>query len=89
MRFRWNDWNIEHVAMHGVDPEEAEQVVRQATQPFPLRYPDEKFMVWGPGRGGRLLQVFFVTDEDQTIYVIHARPLTDQEKRRYRRRRRR
>ncbi len=89
MLFRWNAWNLEHVAVHAVDPEEAEMVVSHAEQPYPLRYPEGKFMVWGRGRGGRLLQVFFVLDEDKTIYVIHARPLTDQEKRRYRRRRKR
>jgi hypothetical protein len=37
--------------------------------------------VWGRGRGGRLLQV--VLDDDDTIFVIHARPLTAGEKRRY------
>lgn len=30
----------------------------------------------------------YVLDDDGTAYVIHARPLTDAEKRRYRRRRR-
>lgn len=44
MDFRWNDWNLEHVAVHGVEIEEAEHVVE------------------------------------------HARPLTEREKRRYRRR---
>jgi hypothetical protein len=33
-----------------------------------------------------LLQVIFVMDDDETIYVIHARPLTEREKRRHRRR---
>jgi uncharacterized DUF497 family protein len=53
-----------------------------------LERPDEKFLVWGPGRGGRLLQVVFVLDPDDTVYVIHARPLTEAEKRRIRRGRR-
>jgi hypothetical protein len=26
MEFRWNDWNIEHIAGHGVSPDEAETV---------------------------------------------------------------
>jgi hypothetical protein len=33
-------------------------------------------------------QVVYVIDPDGTVYVIHARPLTDREKRRYRRRKR-
>jgi uncharacterized DUF497 family protein len=42
--------------------------------------------VWGRGRSGRFLQVVFILDDDDTVFVIHARPLTDREKRRFRRR---
>ena len=87
MEFRWNDWNIEHVAKHGIDTDEAEQVVAQARAPYPLIRSDEKYLVWGPGRADRLLQVVFVLDDDGTVFVIHARQLTDAEKRRFRRRR--
>ena len=45
----------------------------------------DKWLVWGRGWGGRLLQVIFVVDPADTIYVIHARPLTEQENRRLRR----
>lgn len=85
MRFRWNEWNIEHIAKHGVSPEEAEVVVSLAKRPFPRKIEDDKWLVWGRGNGGRPVQVIFVLDEDETIYVIHARPLTDGEKRRFRR----
>ena len=76
----------EHVERHGVEPEEAEQVVYGAKSPFPLVQDDEKYLVWGPTEAGRLLQVVFVIDPDDVIFVIHARPLTEREKRRYRRR---
>ena len=46
---------------------------------------DDKRLVWGRGRGGRLLQVIFVLDDDGTVFIIHARPLTQKEKQRYRR----
>lgn len=49
---------------------------------------DEKFLVWGAGRGGGPLQVVFVLDPDDTVCVIHARLLTEAEKRRMRRGRR-
>jgi uncharacterized DUF497 family protein len=84
--FRWNDWNLDHIAEHGVDRDEAEMVVTGAKQPYPLRYPDDKYFVWGRGPGGRFLQVIYLLDEDETMYVIHARPLTETEIRRYRRR---
>ena len=89
MEFRWNDWNIQHVARHGVDPMEAEFVVENARSPWPLVRQDEKWLVWGPGRGGRLLQAVFVLAASDSVFVIHARPLTTRETRRYRERQRR
>ena len=85
MQFRWIEWNIEHLAEHGITPEEAEMVVEGARKPFPRRVEEEKFLVWGRGRGGRLLQVLFLREESDLAFVIHARPLTEVEKRRYRR----
>ena len=41
----------------------------------------------GRGVSGRFVQVCYLVDDDGTLYIIHARPLTDSEKRRYRRRR--
>jgi uncharacterized protein len=89
MDFRWNDWNLDHIARHGVDPDEAELVICLAERPYPVDHGDDKWIVWGRGRGGRLMQVVFVLDDDGTVYVIHARPLNEREKRRWRRRRRR
>ncbi len=86
MEFRWNEWNEEHLSGHGVTPEDAEDVIRGARSPFPLVQDDEKYLVWGPGTGGRLLQVVFVIGPDDAVFVIHARPLTDREKKSYRRR---
>jgi len=83
--FRWNEWNSEHVARHGVTPEAAEEVVQAATGPYPRRIGDDKLLVWEESQQGGLLQVIFVLEEDGSIYVLHARPLTDTEKRRYRR----
>ena len=86
MLFRWNDWNLEHIAEHDVSPEEAELVVERARSPYPELREKDKWRVVGRGRGGRWLQVVFVFDPDDTAYVIHARPLTDREKQRERRR---
>lgn len=84
MDFRWNEWNREHAAQHGVTVEEAEAVVVSAIRPFPLQSVDDKWVVWGRGRGGRLLQVIYLLDWDDVVYVIHARPLSEKEKRAYR-----
>ena len=88
MEFRWNDWNLEHISRHGIDPDEAETVVHEAHSPYPMSRSDDKWLVWGPGLGERPLQVVFILDEDDAVFVIHARPLTEAERRRYRRNRR-
>lgn len=88
MQFRWIDWNRDHVAGHGVGWEEAEMVVRQTRPPFPQQLGDDKLLVVGQGHGGRFLQVIYVREPEDMVFVIHARPLTDREKRRYRRRKR-
>ena len=85
MDFRWNDWNRTHIERHDVSTVDAEQVIEGTAQPFPLYRGDGKWLVWGRGEGGRLLQVVFIIDGDDAIFVIHARPLTYREKFRYRR----
>jgi uncharacterized DUF497 family protein len=42
----------------------------------------------GQTREGRYLHIVFVLDPPHIIYVIHAREMTDDEKRRFRKRRR-
>ena len=82
--FRWVEWNLDHATKHGVDVEECELVVRGNVY---RKVGGEKYRVVGRGLGGRWLQVVFVfTPDDAEIFVIHARPLTDAEKRRERRR---
>ena len=86
MLFRWIDWNRDHIAEHGVDPEEAEMVIRNVKSPYPEQIGDDKLLVAGRGRGGRFLQVIYILDPADTAFVIHARPLNDSEKHRFRRR---
>jgi hypothetical protein len=45
--FRWNDWNRDHIADHGVLPEEAEYVVNRAAAPYPEFIGDGKWRVRG------------------------------------------
>ena len=88
MQFRWNDWNVDHVATHGVTPEEAEYVVENARSPFPRYEGDGKYLVRGQTAAGRWIQVVYVFDPPFVVYVIHARPLKESEKRATRRNRR-
>jgi uncharacterized DUF497 family protein len=86
MRFRWNDWNIEHIDRHDVSPREAEYVVQNARRPYPQRIDERKWLVIGQTASGRFLQVIFLLEPEKTAFVIHSRELSDMEKRRYRRR---
>ena len=87
MDFRWNDWNRDHIAEHGITPEEVEEVVTLAKPPFPEYRGDGKHAVWGQTASGRCLQVIYIVDPHPLRYVIHARTLDEQEKRSLRRRR--
>lgn len=85
MEFRWIQWNVDKAALHGVAPLEAEHVVERATNTYPQHRADGKFLVWGPTSAGRLIQVVYVLNDHAVVFVIHARPLTENEKRRWRR----
>jgi len=84
--FRWNQWNIEHIAEHGVSAADAEFVIRNAKNPFPQAQGNGKFLVWGQNSAGRYLQVIYIFSPDDVTFVVHARPLTDSDKRKFRRR---
>jgi hypothetical protein len=84
--FRWIDWNVDHIGIHGISPEEAEYVVDNAAAPYPEAISDDKWRVRGQTATGRFIQVIFLFDPDDTVFVIHARGLSDHEKRQLRRR---
>ena len=81
--FRWNRWNIEHATKHGCDIREIELVVNAGGRGFPRKQGDGKWLVQGRGNGGRIVEVVFVKDDPpaNTIYVIHAMPLTTRRRR--------
>jgi uncharacterized DUF497 family protein len=85
MEFRWIEWNVDTCLKHGVPPEEAEQVVRNARRPYPRKLDDEKTIVSGQTDAGRYLQVIYLIEEDDALSVIHAMPLTKRRKRNFRR----
>jgi uncharacterized DUF497 family protein len=86
---RWNAWNAEHIGRHNVSRAEAEQIIVNAKPPFPKYQGDGRWLIRGQTDDGWFLQLVFVYDPPGVIHVIHARPLTGNEKRQLRRRRRR
>lgn len=83
---RWNEWNVAHIAKHGIAPGEAEYVIRHARPPYPGRAREDTYEVFGQSQWGAYLHVVYVDRwNEETLYVIHARPMTESEKRRFRR----
>ena len=85
MEFRWNEWIpiiLRSTACGRKRPRRS-----YGAPGGHMRHTEGKRLVRGRGVGGRLIQVIFIIDddEDETIYVIHARPLTHKEKRQFRR----
>lgn len=80
---RWVPWNLDHATKHGIAVEESEQVVRAGRY---RRAGNDKYRTVGRGTGGQWIQVVFAITVDDEIFIIHARPLTQIEKHRERRR---
>ena len=72
---------MEHVDDHGVTVNEAEYVVDFAESPYPTRIGDGKFLVRGQTPGGDYIQVICIFSPEGVVFVIHARPLSANEKR--------
>ena len=72
VEFRWNAWNVNHIAEHGVTPPEAEHVVRFTRRR--RKHRKGSWEVLGRGFSNRRMRVVYIVDPDGTFYVIHAMP---------------
>ena len=80
-KFKWIDWNINHIAEHGISPDEAESVFDKPVDGYPRKHKDG-YTLWGKSILDQWLQIGFTEDEDNSIFVFHARPLTPKERKR-------
>lgn len=80
----WNEWNVNHIARHGVVPTEAEEVCSNAVM-IRQSYAD-RIVVIGPTNEGRILAVILepLDPDTKTNYVVTARPASRRERRLYR-----
>ncbi|HEX9002062.1 MAG TPA: BrnT family toxin [Blastocatellia bacterium] len=85
-RLIWPEERIDHIARHGVTPEEVEEVC--FTNPLVLRAKAEGlnpvYYVLGQTDAGQYLFCVVIQFPDGNGYPVTARPMTDKEKRRYR-----
>jgi len=84
-QFRWIPWNIDKIESHGLSVDDVEHVVNEARRPSPKPIGNEKWLVTGPTPAGEFIQVIYLVDVDDRLFVIHARSLTLKERRRHRR----
>jgi len=85
-RIIWPEDRIDHIARHAVTPEEFEEVC--FGQPLMLQAQSEGenpvYYVMGQTNSGRYLFCAVIQFPDGNGYPVTARPMTDNEKRRYR-----
>ncbi len=86
--FRWNDWNIDHIAEHNVTVDEAEYLMEHPAPGYPEYIGNGRYRVRGQSPQGRYLQAVFIFSPAAVVYVIHARDLTERKKHKLRRRQR-
>jgi uncharacterized DUF497 family protein len=82
----WPDDRVDHVARHGVTPDEVDQVCfgRSLVQRAKSEGANPVYYVLGQTKTGRYLFCVIIRFPDGTGYPVTARPMTDKEKRRYR-----
>ncbi|HEV8683313.1 MAG TPA: BrnT family toxin [Actinomycetota bacterium] len=86
----WDEDNEEHIARHGVRPEEVEEVVFDRASLFlrTRREEVQRYLVLGLTEAGRALFVVLEPLGQTRAYVVSARDMTDGERRRFKGRRR-
>jgi uncharacterized DUF497 family protein len=81
MQFFWDQGNIDHIALHGITPEEAEQVIENdpldAGSVF--RNGESRTLHIGETDSGRVLLVV-ITERDGMYRVVTARPSRREER---------
>jgi uncharacterized DUF497 family protein len=84
----WDETNVEHIARHGLDPEEVEEVCLDQTTLF-TRAGRRRYQAIGQTAAGRYLTVFLDHLGAGRYYPVTARPSTERERRLWRRHMRR
>jgi uncharacterized DUF497 family protein len=84
--FVWPDDRVDHIAQHGITPDEVEDVC--FGKPLVYRAKSEGknpvYYVLGQTNAGRYLFCVIIQFPDGKGYPVTARPMTAKEKRRYR-----
>jgi uncharacterized protein len=87
----WDDWNVEHIAGHDIEPEEVESVCYSgqhlARRAGATRYGLSRYHVYGQTEGGRYLFIVLDREIPGGFYVVTARDMDESERRSFSKRR--
>jgi uncharacterized DUF497 family protein len=74
----WDQWNISHIAHHGVEQAEVEELLEGNPQIRKSR--TGSYVLYGQSEAGRYLIVVIAPRSQGMVYVITARDMSDREK---------
>ncbi|MGI5882536.1 MAG: hypothetical protein ACOX7L_05645 [Dethiobacteria bacterium] len=90
INLRWSDYRIQHIARHGITPEEVEEAILkddfkllkkyQKSTSFPGKY---LYLAYGKTKEGRLLTVLLLNSEGTEYIPITARNMSHTERQQY------
>ena len=83
-RLDWDDYRIDHIAQHDVEPDEVWEVCEDPLH-IARRKGRNRYLVYGQTIGGRYLLVVLERIQDSIYKPITARDMTVREKRNFRR----
>ena len=78
----WDEWNLEHIARHGVTRDEAMEVC--GGRFIVLRCYAGRFIVVGQSADGRAMSIVIEPEDEWKYYVVTARSSSRSERRAYR-----
>jgi hypothetical protein len=79
----WTDWNVEHIARHGVAPWEVEEMVYG--RPYVSRGREGLYRLIGRTDSGRFLAAWLSPQGGGLFFVVTARDATARERTEFRR----
>lgn len=81
----WDDDTVSHIARHGVEPIEVEEVCFK-TNPYVLKARGNRYYALGQAQSGRYLTIIFEYLGNNTAKVITARAMSESERKLYKKR---
>lgn len=78
----WDDWNLQHIARHGVSQDEVEEIVHG--EPLVDQTYASRLLLTGNSARGRALTAILRHLGENRYYVVTARPASARERRRLR-----